>query len=245
MATQAVRIRSNVRFDNLFFSFLNVLILLAVLIGFARTYFLAGIFRAPLPNLLVHIHGAVFSSWIILLIVQTSLVSVDRTDIHRKLGMLGFALACLLVVMGVLVATESMVRSYQDRAQWRANYAINLSDMVMFSVLIYFAFRHRFRPAAHKRLILIATLSILDAALDRWPVPVAWWDDRFTPLICIYPILLLLMAYDWWSMKKVQSATIWATFLLVVVQQGRDAFGHIAPWQSFAFWTYTHIRHFF
>jgi hypothetical protein len=37
-----------------------LLILATVFVGFARTYFLAGVFRAPLPSLLVHIHGAVF-----------------------------------------------------------------------------------------------------------------------------------------------------------------------------------------
>ena len=52
----------------------------------------------------------------------------------------------------------------------RAFYAVALSDMLMFSVLIYFGFRNRFNPAAHKRLILIATLAILDAAFDRWPI---------------------------------------------------------------------------
>src|ERR1700722_2719449 len=61
-------------FDNLFFSGMAVLILVSVFVGFARSYYLAGVFTAPLPNLLVHIHGAVFSCWIVLLIVQTSLL---------------------------------------------------------------------------------------------------------------------------------------------------------------------------
>jgi hypothetical protein len=63
------------RFDDFFFSAMALLILTTVFVGFARTYFLAGIFRAPLPSLVVHIHGAVFSSWILFLIAQISLVS--------------------------------------------------------------------------------------------------------------------------------------------------------------------------
>jgi hypothetical protein len=50
------------------------LLLLTVFVGFVRTYLLAGVFRAPLPSLLVHIHGAVFSCWILLRITQVSLV---------------------------------------------------------------------------------------------------------------------------------------------------------------------------
>jgi hypothetical protein len=62
-----------------------------VFVGFSRTYYLAGIFKAPLPNLLVHIHGAVFTTWILLLVTQTSLVAADRVDIHRRLGLLASA----------------------------------------------------------------------------------------------------------------------------------------------------------
>ena len=83
-----------------------LLILATVFVGFARTYFLAGLFRAPLPNLLIHIHGAVFTGWILLLAVQTGLVSTHRVDIHKRLGLVGFGLACAMVVLGELAARE-------------------------------------------------------------------------------------------------------------------------------------------
>src|SRR5437016_13264714 len=91
MATSVLR-QSNHRFENLFFSGMAVLILATVFLGFARSYYLAGVFKAPLPNLIVHIHGAVFSSWILLLIAQTSLVAAGRIDLHRRLGLLGLRL---------------------------------------------------------------------------------------------------------------------------------------------------------
>jgi hypothetical protein len=246
MATGVIR-QSNQRFDDLFFSSMAVVILVSAFVGFAPSYYLAGVFKAPLPNLLVHIHGAVFSSWILLLIVQTSLVAADRVDVHRRLGLLGFGLACLVVILGVLVATDAQVRHAapgEAGVENRAFYAVALSDMLMFSVLIYFAFRNRLNPAAHKRLILIATLAILDAAFDRWPISVAWWGHRVTPLLCTYPLLLLLMGYDWWSTRKIQRVTLWASGFLVVVQQGRSLIGHTAAWQSFATWVYTHARSF-
>ena len=109
MATVVIR-KTKHRFENLFFSGMAVVILVSVLVGFAPSYYLAGLFKAPLPNLLVRIHGAVFSSWILLLIVQTSLVAADRVDVHRRLGMRGFALVCLVVVLGMLVATDAQVR---------------------------------------------------------------------------------------------------------------------------------------
>src|SRR5436309_6915699 len=112
MASGVIR-QGNHRLENLFFSGMAVLILGTVFVGFAKSYYLAGVFKAPLPNLLVHIHGAVFSSWILLLIVQTSLVAAGRVDVHRRLGLLGFGLACLVVILGVLVATENLIRNYK------------------------------------------------------------------------------------------------------------------------------------
>ena len=66
-----VALHINRRFEDLFFSSLAVLILIIVFV-FARTYYLAGMVKAPLPNLLIHLHAAVFSSWILLLITQIS-----------------------------------------------------------------------------------------------------------------------------------------------------------------------------
>ena len=67
-----VALHTNRRFEDLFFSSLAALILVIVFVGFARTYYLAGMVKAPLPNLLIHLHAAVFSSWILLLITQIS-----------------------------------------------------------------------------------------------------------------------------------------------------------------------------
>lgn len=45
------------RLDRYFFPGLALLMLATVFWGFARSYFLAGVFKAPLPNWLIHLHG--------------------------------------------------------------------------------------------------------------------------------------------------------------------------------------------
>jgi hypothetical protein len=84
--------------------------LASVFLGFGPTYYLVGVFHAPLPSRIIHIHGAVFSCWILLLIVQNSLAWAGRVDIHRKLGLAGFLLACLMVVVGWTAATDRLAR---------------------------------------------------------------------------------------------------------------------------------------
>jgi hypothetical protein len=242
-ATSAVR-QSNYRFEHLFFSGMAFLILAGVFVGFARSYYLAGVFKAPLPNLLVHIHGAVFTLWMVLLITQTSLVAADRVDIHRRLGLLGFGLACLMAALGVLAATDSIIRhatTSEMAAKMRTFYATPLASMLMFSTLIYFAFRNRFNPVVHKRLILIANLAIVDAALDRWPIPVDWWTNRMANRVVVYPILLLMLAYDWWSTRKIQPATLWGSAFVATMQQVvRPQVAHSAAFLAFAGWMQTH-----
>jgi hypothetical protein len=98
------------RFDHVFFTSMALVMLVTVFVGFAHTYYLAGLFRAPLPSRIIHVHGAVFSCWILLLVAQTSLVSAGRVDIHRRLGVAGFFLGSLMIVLGVVAATDSLAR---------------------------------------------------------------------------------------------------------------------------------------
>ena len=243
MATRVVR-HSNSRIEKFFFSGMAILILVTVFLGFARTYYLAGVFKAdPIPPLL-HIHGAVFSSWMILLIVQTSLVAAGRVDLHRRLGLLGFCLACLLVILGLMVATNSMVRHFDAaeaahmQVEVKAFYAFQTCDMLIFSTLIYFAFRNRFNPAAHKRLILIATIALLDAAFGRWPIDVV---SQYFQFGC-YALLLILIGHDLWSTRKLHRATLLASVFFVMLYQVRGPIGHTARWQAFATWVQTSVR---
>jgi hypothetical protein len=239
--TPADFVRTGRRTDNIFFSGMAVLMLATVFVGFARTYFLAGMFRAHLPSPIIHVHGAVFSLWVLLLITQTSLVSAGRTDIHRKLGLAGFALACLMPVLGVLAATNSLSRNFAPPGfplGAQTFYVIPMADMLIFSTLVFFAFRARRTPAVHKRLILIATIALTDAPTGRPPFSVLTGHahmDALFPMI----FLLLVVAYDLWSTHTVQRATIWAGLFLIVVEQLRVPIGMSGVWHSFAAWAQT------
>jgi hypothetical protein len=200
IAQQAITPRSvpGRRYDNRFFCVMAALILLTVFVGFANTYFLAGVFRAHLPNVLIHIHGAAFSGWIILFIAQISLVSAGRVDIHRRLGLVGFGWACLMVVLGSLAATNSLARNFSPAGSGpdpKTFYAIPVCDMFIFAVLVYFAYRMRFDPSAHKRLILIATIALLDAPTGRPPFTVITARPFMDTIFCDF-FLLVLVAYD-------------------------------------------------
>ena len=223
------------RYDHVFFSGMALLLLATVFLGFARTYYLAGVFRAPLPSLIIHLHGAAFTAWILLLVTQTSLVSAGRVDIHRRLGIAGFLWACLMVILGVLAATNSLNRNAAPPpVDAKFFYIIPLTDMLIFATLIFFAFRNRSNSSAHKRLIFIGTVALMIAAIARWPI----WSHRdpITATLASYVFLLILVAYDLWSTRKLHRATIWGGAFLIFVQQIRIPIGHTAAWHAFANW---------
>ncbi len=232
------------RFDHLFFSIMSLFMLVAVFAGFARTYFLAGVFRAPLPSLIIHVHGAAFSGWILLLIAQTSLVSAGRVDIHRRLGIAGFLLGCSMVILGVLAATDALGRGDTlANPDARSFYIVPLTDMVVFGTLLFFAFRDRRDSSTHKRMIYIATVALLVAAFGRLPVGGSTANAHLViAALCTNVFLLILAIYDLWSTHKVHRATLWASAFMIFVQQIRFPVARTVAWQDFAAWVQAMVR---
>src|SRR5512141_2681531 len=98
------------RYDHYFFASIAALMLAAVILGFGPSYYFAGVLKAPLPSTIIHVHGAVFSCWMLLLITQISLASAGRVDLHRRLGTAGLVLVPLMFLLGVWAATDSLAR---------------------------------------------------------------------------------------------------------------------------------------
>jgi hypothetical protein len=213
---------------------MSLVILGIVYYGFAHTYFLAGTVHAPLPNRLIHIHGAVFTSWIVLLLIQNAFVVTHNVRIHRKLGMWGFGLAASMFVLGILAGVDAMRRG---AAIWgldpQAFLAIPFTDITLFAILVYASYRNRSNPEAHKRLILIATLAICDAAIARFPVAALQQHISYQDYI-VYGLLLIVAAYDLISLRRISRTTIWASALVVLFHLTRIPLGQSATWHSFA-----------
>lgn len=214
--------RPRSRYDHIFFPSMAAFILVSVFLGFAQSYYLQGVlklppwkaFATPPHPLVVHIHAAIFSSWILLFLAQTSLISAGRVDLHRRLGLAGFVLACLMVLAGV-AATCKMLARFHGLGDANLKFPfLQAVDLLVFSTLVYFGYRQRFNPTTHKRLMLIATITPLDAAFSRWPVLVV--GSFLIAEMCCYALLLLLAGYDLWSTGKVHRATLWGSALLIL-----------------------------
>ena len=190
LVTRPVRVRS----DDIYFSAMSVIMLLVVVAGFAPTYFLHGAVFATLPSLLVHVHGAAFSCWMILSVVQPLLIANRTVRLHRTLGYGGAALAVCMVVLGIMVDTAA-VRRGAVPAIFTTPHFILLNDMgvTLFGILVGCAVWQRRNSPVHKRLMLIATIGIMPPASTRIALIV---HLPFIAGAVLYALLLSVIVYD-------------------------------------------------
>jgi hypothetical protein len=219
--------------EHQFFWGMSLLMTLIVFIGFSRTYFLASYFHAkPLAAPIVHIHAAAFTSWMLLLLAQTSLAASGRTNIHRRLGIAGMVLAPIVFVLGVVVATEMLRRlSTAPGLDSSRIYAVALSEVTGFIVPTLWAFRLRRRSAYHKRLIIIGTIAMMTAGFGRWPVH-ALLHKPLPAMVCTFALLLLVIAYDLATIRKVHRATALGGAWVVCIELGAIAVSSTAEWHQ-------------
>jgi hypothetical protein len=226
------------RRERLFYTGMALALVITVFAGFARTFYLRPYFDArPLIPLLV-LHGTVFTSWLALLVIQTTLVAANRTRIHRRLGIAGMALAIIMILIGTITAIirAKVIEVPPNAPPALAFLTIPLGDMLVFALLVGSAFYFRHRADVHKRLILLATIGILPAAVARLPFafiqqggPLAFFGlaDLF-----IVPCLI----YDLVTRGRPHRATVLGGALIVISQPLRLLIGNTHTWLAFAAW---------
>jgi len=229
LVSPAKRVRS----DDIFFPVMSLVMFGVVFYGFAQSYFLAGMLRAKLPNKLVHIHGAIFVSWIVLLIVQNFLVAARKVKWHRSLGVLGLILPPLMVVFGMLTLFDSIRRNATGLPP-QLLLVGDSEELILFAVLIAWAMIVRRTPAAHKRLMILGTMAIMGPAINRWPFPDAIRLPATLALTLVLP--LLVVAYDLWSMRRVQRETLVGTSLIFAAALTLIPVVNLPIWQPAVRW---------
>ena len=163
--------QSGHRWDrNFFLSYLGV-IWIVILAGFVPDMIRhVQTDRPPYP-LVVHFHAAVFVGWLVLLSAQIVLIRLKRQDIHRALGIAGVGLIAAIIILGPITALTVDREKLGLPNYHPAFLSVQLLDIVAFAGAATAALAMRSNPAAHKRLILLATLSMIDAGFSRIELP--------------------------------------------------------------------------
>lgn len=223
MATTVVQ-APKTRSDDIFFPAMAFLILGIVVTGFGRSYFLAGMMRAKLPNLLVHIHGAVFVLWIFLVVAQTSLLAMHKVRWHMKLGVLSLIVLPSMCILGVLTLFDFIRRAKPDEGP-ELLLVGDLEILTLFLVLTSWGLLARRDAASHKRLMILGTIAIMGPAVARWNLGVP------ITLGILLGLPLLVLAYDLFAFKRVHRTTAvavasTATWVLTLMPFSKLVFWH-------------------
>jgi len=231
MATMAIP-KTKLRSDDIFFLSMALLILVIVVTGFAQSYFLAGMVRAKLPSAVVHVHGALFVSWIFLLTIQASLVTLRNIKLHMTLGILGFVLPPLMVIAGTLTLFGSIQRGQIDVPP-EILLIGDLENLLIFIVLVSWGMLARRQSAFHKRLMILGTMALMGPAIDRWGFGIN------TTIGVILALPLLVLVYDVFSLRRVHRTTIVACAMIFTGMLTIFPVSRLGVWQHVIAW----IRH--
>lgn len=235
-----------------FFTWMAVVCMLTALGGFAPTYWLPvsqGTYRAA-P--IFHIHGWLFSFWTVFFVVQSALAASGRIARHRAVGIIGVSLATMMVIVGFIAAIyglrHGLALGFGERAMEFS--IVPVSSLVLFAGFFIAAIANVRRPEVHKRLMLIATVSLLQAALgrifplflappevlklpfaDRPPPPVVF---SVGPGLVVALLIVAGMVADWRTRGRAHPAYVIGGAIFLAVEIGRVPLSATAAWHAVA-----------
>jgi uncharacterized membrane protein YozB (DUF420 family) len=251
VATISQAIGSRRRVDHWFYIAVGLLVILLNLAGFGPALIDKSMRNGP-PSLLVIIHGLVAGAWLLLFLAQATLVATGRTSIHRRLGTIAPALTVVMVVL-IFPMTIELARRNHDLSGdlLRAAAAPTVAELdgglnglvaaLNFGILVAAGWWYRRRPEIHKRLMLVALLSLT-------PVPVAHlagyvigrWPDLFGPArVAPFAANLLLFAgavHDKVTRGRIHPISVWVPLALIAVALTAGAASQSAPGRELAAW---------
>ena len=168
----------------------------------------------------VHLHGVAMLAWLALLIVQPTLVSRDNLALHRRLGWIGAGLALFITGLGIFTGLASLVLNrFPPFFSPPYFLALTTVESLVFGLMVWAAVRRRHTTAWHRRLMIGATIVILEPALGRiLPMPLmVGWSDIPIGLIQL-GVVGIIALYDRRTLGRVHPATKAIAVIVIAVR---------------------------
>ncbi len=223
--------------DHGFFYAVSAGLVIIVFAGFARTYYLKGLYGAPPLSVLVHLHGVVMTLWYALFVGQVTLVASNRIALHRKLGIAGAFLAGLVALLDTAVSlglARRRLLAHPDSTGAPFLLGMQLLAIVLvFVVLVSLAIRMRRRPDYHKRLMTLAMLSVLGPAITRLPLSFIANHDVSIAIVISISCLVICVVADWVRNRRLHPAFGWGGSLMIASVFVVAAFAQTPLWIHF------------
>ena len=234
-----------------FYARMAIVCLAVGVIGFSPTYWgplLRGTLDVP-P--LAHVHAVFFYGWLLLFVRQSALAASGQYVRHRALGLFGIALASGMFFVGLGMSIHSLTASIADGFEpaARAFTIVPISGIVLFAILFAIAIAKVHDRDVHKRLMLVNTAGLLQAAVGRWfvlflappttaGVPVSPPPVFVTVMPGLVVDLLIVagMIYDWRTRGRVHRVYWLAGGVTLAVQVLRVPLSQTEAWLRVTTW---------
>lgn len=234
-------INRNVR-SGRFYVVIAVASILLTFAGFARSYYLRGAFGFPVLPAFLHLHGLVMTLWFLLFLVQVWLISVHRHRLHRQLGIFGVGLAVLMVAVTGAVVIRAARRGFTpfpETVNWPGFLLLGLGIVVTFALLFSAAVLFRKHSAVHKRLMVLATLSIWGPAISRLPLHFIESGSLWTSIAVGDACVLICVAVDSIRNRRLNPAFLWGSLLILCSHPLLIWIGNAPTWARMATWLFS------
>lgn len=223
-----------------FYVGIATLLAIIVFLAFTRTYWAPLGRRTLALHPAIQVHAMLFFLWTAFFLIQTVLPLRNRVALHRQAGMFGIALAAMMVFSGVLGLIVSLKSGLEVRPQIaRTAAALSVGGMTLFSTFIALAIANVLRPERHKRFMVLATFSILQAAIARliMLIPSIGQPLRITiGTIMVDLMLLTVIAMDSRAQRRVHPVYVGGALFILFVQWARIAILDTQVWIDFTRW---------
>lgn len=213
---------------------MSLAFLAVALIGFSTTFFLPLIRGTSAESPVTYVHGTLLFGWLLFFIAQASLIRVRSVSVHRRLGWLGAALGVAVVSSGVAVSFNKALAARGEDVVL-GEFVGNLISFVIFGSLVAAALVLRRDSASHKRLLLLATIFILGPAWFRFSYLFPSVENSVFFLAMYFP-LLVAMAHDVLTHKRVHPVYVWVGCLFVAYDTTFLLASQSAAWLRVARW---------
>jgi hypothetical protein len=219
-----------------FFFYISLVFFIVIAAGFSSDVFARHEWFTNFPWP-VHVHAVVFSSWIILYVVQNWLVADGRNVmLHRRLGWLGAAIAFVMVPLGIAGTMFAIARgSIAGLFPLGLFLALDVLHILGFGTLTFAAIKLRNHAGWHKRLMLCGTALLTAPALGRLAATFSLGD--LTPIVVITTVLLFIlagMAFDLAAVRRIHPAYWWGVATVALVEALVAPIGFSRPVVAFA-----------
>lgn len=219
-----------------FYLGMGIAMLLLIFLGFGPSYYFMPVAsRPPMVPMspLVHVHGAVFTFWVLLLMAQIGLVSANRRDIHMALGLLGVPMALTMMVLGTITALYGVHRASGppmiDPLSWLA---VPLMSIPAFGGFLLAGLWQRRDRQAHKRFMMMAMFSMVQAGVARMPI-----FPGLTGLLLVPGLFIVTQAiWDRASLGRIHYVTAIAAVVFPLSTLIPIFTWRTEAWLSFARW---------